>query len=145
MVYCHEGGLEIEHADLALHNTNYCSKEFLVHLFYIHPHHPHLPSFLCKFSPSLSLSSPIVSPFSQTWLDLKLHVYRVLSTVCYYHPLELRSNLLALEQSVLTSVSVLYMHWCIHPLFPRLVPVSHLKLVHIKATSSQPSVLQTFR
>ena len=37
------------------------------------------------------------------------------------------------------------MHLCIHPLFPRLVLVSALKLVHIKATSSQPSVLQTFR
>ena len=35
MVYCREGGLEIEHADLALHDTNYCSEEFLVRLFRI--------------------------------------------------------------------------------------------------------------
>ena len=134
MVYCHEGGLEIEHADLALHNTNYCSEELLVHLFRILKSSLPLltlifPTF--KFSPSLfTLSStlfppsPIVSPFSQTWLDLKLHV----STVYYYHPLEFRSNLLVLEPPVLTSVSVLYMHLCIHPLFLRLVLVSPLKL-----------------
>ena len=30
MVYCHEGGLEIENADLALHDTNYCSEKFFV-------------------------------------------------------------------------------------------------------------------
>ena len=46
----------------------------------------------------------------------------------YYHPLELRSNPLVLELPVLTSVSVLYMHLCIHPLFPRPVLVSPLKL-----------------
>ena len=33
MVYYHEGGLEIERADLELHDTNYCSKEFLFHFF----------------------------------------------------------------------------------------------------------------
>ena len=131
--------------------TNYCSEEFLVHLFRILKSSLPLltlilPSF--KFSPSLfTLSStlfplsPIISPFSQTWLNLNLHV----STVCYYPPLELRSNLLVLEPPVLISVSVLYMQLCIHPLFPRLVLVSPLKLVHIIATSSRPSVLQTFR
>ena len=94
MVYCHERGLEIEHADLALHDTNYCSEEFLVHLFvFLNLLFP--SSYLLtliipfKFSPSLfTLStlfppSPIVSPFSQAWLNLKLHV----STVHYYHPL----------------------------------------------------------
>ena len=72
--------------------------------------------------------SPIIYPFSQAWLDLKLHLYHVLSTVYYYHPLELRSKLLVLEPPVLTSVSVLCMHLCIHLLFPRLVLVFHLKL-----------------
>ena len=127
-----------------LHDTNYCSEELLVRLFRILKSSLPLltlifPSF--KFSPTLfTLSSPlfppspIVSPFAQAWLDLKLHV----STVCYYHPLELRSNLLVLEPPVLTSVSVLCMHLCIHPLFPRLVLVSPLKLVHIKTTSSEP-------
>jgi len=49
--------------------------------------HPLLSSFS---------SSPIVSPFSLTWQNLKLHV----STVYYYHPLECRSNLLVLKQPV---------------------------------------------
>ena len=105
---------------------------------------PPSPHPLLSFLPLLILYSPpfpFVSPFSQSWLNLKLHV----STVCYYHPLEFRSNLLVLEPPVFTSVSVVYMHLCIHPLFPRLVLVSHLKLVHIKSTSSQPSVLQMFR
>ena len=83
------------------------------------------PSFqILSSSSTLFPPSPIVSPFSQTWLDLKLHV----STVYYYHPLEFRSNLLVQEQPVLTPVSVLCMHLCIHPLFPRLVLVSPLKL-----------------
>ena len=127
MVYCHEGGLEIEHADLALQDTNYCSEEFLVHLFHIPPPDPHLhvpvfsnPLFILYSLSSLSYRFPL----SQTWLDLKLHV----STVYYYHPLEFRSNLLVQEQPVLTPVSVLCMHLCIHPLFPRLVLVSPLKL-----------------
>ena len=99
MVYYHEGGLEIERTDLALHDTNYCSKEFLVYFFIslvltlIFP--PFFVNSLHLFiSSPLFPRSPIISPFSQTWLDPKLHVYRVLSTVCYYHPLENRSKAL---------------------------------------------------
>ena len=147
-----DGGLEIEYADLALHNTNIVVRNFwfvcFVFLNLLFPSSPSSSLLSNSLPPSLLypqlsfLPLLLFPPFPRpgwTWS------YMDVSTVCYYHLLEFRSNLLVLEPPVLISVSLLCMHLCIHPLFPMLVLVFHLKLVHIKATSSQSSVLQTFR
>ena len=70
MVYCHERGLEIEHADLALHDTKYCSKEFLVLFFFF-----------------ISLVLTLIFPHFLQILSLPLFIFSSLSSLSYRFPL----------------------------------------------------------
>ena len=195
MVYCHEGGLEIEHCTtqiivarnfwficfislllifmfpsfqilslplLILYSLSSLSSPSTLSPPSLHPLlsfllsspstlFPPSPHPLLSFLPLLVLYSLSSLSSSSTLFPPSPRLYS-LSSLSYHFPLfpdlaepevllpSFRTQILpfGIGATSLNSESVVYMHLCIHPFFPRVVLVSHLKLVHIKATSSEP-------